>query len=75
MTGVTATRHILPCRHKGAEKRIYVVWKGDGDGKTELEQAMRFFGEAEYDGDASPEAHFRKIANFLRKRGFEEVKA
>ena len=75
MTNAVTNRHIVPCRHKGAEKRIYVVWKGDDDGKTEMDSAMTKFGETEYDGDASPAEHFKKIVAFLLSHGFEEIKA
>ncbi len=68
-------RHIIPCRHRGFYKRIYVVWKGDGDGKVELDSAMQGFGRAEYDPDASPSDHFKGIADYLRGRGFKMIKA
>lgn len=74
MTNTSTTRHVLPCRHKGAEKRIYVVSKGDSDGKEKLDDAMRRFGEEKFDPEASPSEHFRNIADFLRANGFEEIK-
>ena len=74
MTEVTGTRHIVPCRHKGAQKRIYVVWHGEGDGATQLELAMRRFGETEFDANASPAEHFKNVSDFLRRAGFQEIK-
>jgi len=75
MTEVTGTRHIVPCRHRGAQKRIYVVWNGEGDGSAQLDLAMRRFGETEFDASATPAEHFRNIADFLKRAGFEEIKS
>jgi len=67
-------RHIVPCRHRGAEKRIYLVWEGEGDGRRELETAMTVFGETEFESDVAPSEHFQRIVLFLGRCGFKEIR-
>jgi hypothetical protein len=54
---------------------LYVVWKGNGGGRAELDEAMRRFGEVEYVDSATPAEHFELLMKFLMRHGFEEIRS